>query len=123
MKMFGYLAAFFFSMLASAALAEEYLDIYPGTLVISQGQPVLIRCDLVKNAYILVGPDMQTSSYVEQIRQLGASLESPVSVIVVGAYKNVDGKNHLVVQSLEEIRKGRSCHLVPPREPFNIEFR
>lgn len=120
--MFRYLAAFFFSMLAGAAWAEEYVDMYPGTLALSQGQPVLIRCDLVKNAYILVDADMKTSSYVEQIRQLGASLESPVSVIVLGAYRSIDGRNHIVVKSIEEIRKGRSCHLVPPKEPFNIKF-
>lgn len=116
------LALLLFSMLAVAARAEEYVDMYPGTLVISQGQAVLIRCDLVKNAYILVDADMQTAPYIEQVRQLGASLESPVSAIVVGSYKNVEGKNHLVVQSIEEVRKGRSCHLMPPKEPFNITF-
>jgi len=65
---------------------------------------------------------MQAVPYIEQIRQLGASLASPVSAIVVGSYKNIEGKNHLVVRSIEEIRKGRSCHLVPPREPFNLKF-
>ncbi|WAW10559.1 hypothetical protein NB640_02555 [Oxalobacter vibrioformis] len=122
MKICRYLAVVFLSMMAAGALAEDMVDMYPGTLVISQGLPVLIRCDLVKNAYILADADMQAAPYIEQIRQLGASLESPVCAIVVGSYKNIEGKNHLVVQSIEEIQKGRSCHLMPPREPLNIRF-
>ena len=105
------------------AWAGNFVDVFFGTLVISQGQPVLVRCDLVKNAYILVDADMQMAPWVREIRQLDASLSSPVSAVVIGAYKNVDGKNHLVVQTIGEIRKGSSCHLLPPKEPLNIEFR
>lgn len=119
---FRYLAVLVFWFLAKNGWAGEGMDIFPGTLVIWHDQPVLIRCDLVKNAYILVDGDMQTSSYVEQIRKLSASLESPVSAVISGSYRNVGGKNYLVVQSIKTIRKGSSCHLIPPEEPLNIEF-
>ncbi len=51
MKICRYLALVFLSMMATGTLAEDMVDMYPGTLVISQGQPVLIRCDLVKRLY------------------------------------------------------------------------
>ena len=122
MRWFRYFAAVFFSLCAVTAQADDYVDLFPGTLVIWQDQPVLIRCDLLKNAYVLVDHNMQTAPYLEQIRELQASIESPVSARVYGSYRQIDGKNHLVVKSMENIRKGDSCHLVPPRFPLNITF-
>ncbi len=120
MRLRRYVVMGFFLFCAAGVRAGDFADIFPGTLLVWQDQPVLIRCDLGQSAYILVDANMRTAPWLEQINKLDASLASPVSAVVVGSYRKVDGKNHLVVKSIEKIRKGHSCHLVPPHEPFNF---
>ncbi|MDL2284305.1 hypothetical protein LJC19_04090 [Oxalobacter sp. OttesenSCG-928-P03] len=122
LRIFHCFLAVLFSVFALSAQAGEYVDMFPGTLVIWEDKPVLIRCDLVKNAYVLVDSDLQTAPYLEQVKELQASIESPVSARVYGSYREINGMNHLVVRSMENIRKGDSCHLVPPKLPLNITF-
>ena len=107
--------------LATDPARASVVDVFSGTLAVYQGRPVLIRCDLVKNAYVLVDASGSSATYLKQLEALGAGLQKPVEARVFGSYRTVDGFNVLVVDRIENIMPGSSCHFGPPTEPLNIK--
>ncbi len=108
-------------LLPAGFARAQAVDMFPGTLAVYQGRPVLIRCDLVKNAYVLMDVAGKSDAYLKLIGELGAGLQKPVEARVFASYRSVDGLNVLVVDRIENITPNSSCHLFPPAEPLNIK--
>lgn len=85
-------------------------DIFPGTLEIRDGKPLLIRCDLVKNTYLLVDKDGNVDVWLKQIEKLGITPENPYQATVLGDARMEGNTVILTVDSIEDIKPG-SCHL------------
>lgn len=90
--------------------AVQAEDLFTGTLEIRDGRPILVRCDLVKNAYFLVDKAGSAEVYLKQFRELGITPESPFQAQVFGEAR-MDGEAViLTVDSIKNIVPG-SCHM------------
>ena len=98
-----------FLLLAAASTQAWGKDLFIGTLEIHDGKPMLVRCDLAKNTYLLVDAQGNSESYVKQLTELGVSPEAPFQANAFGD-AHMDGSTVLLtVDALEDIKAG-SCH-------------
>lgn len=103
------LAALVATVWAAPALAQ---DLYIGTVAVEKDQVVLTRCDLVQNRYILRDGKEASEKPVAKLRERLKTLKAPVYVEVFGQYAEQGEDNALDVISLENIKAGKSCHLM-----------
>lgn len=96
-------------ILAASVPAAWSRDLFIGTLEIHDGKPMLVRCDLVKNTYLLVDASGSSEVYLKQLTELGASPEKPFQANVFGDARMDDSTIFLTVDSIEDITAG-SCH-------------
>ena len=96
-----------FALSSAPALAG---DIFMGTLEIHDGKPVLVRCDLVKNTYLLVDDKGSSEVYLKQLTDLGVSEKKPFQASIFGDAAMEGDIVFLKVDSIEDIKAG-SCHL------------
>lgn len=103
------LAAIAVALSAAPALAQ---DLYIGTVEVLKDQVVLTRCDLVQNRYILRDGKDASEKPVAKLRDQLKTLKAPVYVEAFGQYAEQGEDNVLDVVSLENIKAGKSCHLM-----------
>ncbi len=88
------------------------LDVYIGTIETRNGKAHLIRCDLVKNEYILTDVDKSANGPVKRLMDKFGKQKPPIYAEVIGDYQEKDGKNILVAKAIQNIKQGKSCHLL-----------
>jgi len=101
--------ALVFALSAAPALAQ---DLYIGTVEVLKDQVVLTRCDLAQNRYILRDGKDASEKPVAKLRERLKTLKAPVYVEVFGQYAEQGEDNALDVIGLENIKAGKSCHLM-----------
>ena len=98
-----------FALLLVLAMPASGKDLFTGTLEVREGKPMLVRCDLVKNTYLLVDAAGNSEVYLKQLTALGVSKETPFQATVIGDARMEGDAVILTVDSIEDI-KGGSCH-------------
>ncbi|WP_066723162.1 hypothetical protein [Sphingomonas pituitosa] len=92
--------------LAVATPLQEGADVFIGTLERSGNAIVLRRCDLVENRYALV--DAPGGHAMDTLRKA----RLPAYGEVIGRYvEGPDGGSILQVESVENLKPGKNCHL------------
>lgn len=91
------------------ALAQ---DLFIGTVEVQKDQVVLTRCDLAQNRYILRDGKDGREKPVADLRERLKTLKAPVYAEVFGQYVEIGEDNGLEVIGLENVKAGKSCHLI-----------
>lgn len=99
-----------FSLSALSGLSQAQ-DIYIGTIEFKKNSVELRRCDVGGNHYVLLDPKEQKEGAVKQLKNKHSSEPAPLYGEVIGTYQGKGGKNQIVVQSVENLTPGKSCHL------------
>ncbi len=100
------------AMTMLSATATHAQDIYIGTLSVEGSQLVLKRCDLVQNTYTLHDEKGDTNGAVSQFKKHAAHTRGIWYAEVAGVYEKREGKDALLVMSLDNVQAGKSCHLL-----------
>lgn len=97
-------------ILALSSEAGAFGDLFSGTLEIKDGRPYLVRCDLNKNTYLLLGQDGRDYD-LKALTKLGVGQKQPMQGTVFGqAAMGAKDNLSLTVERLENVKPG-SCHL------------
>jgi hypothetical protein len=105
------------ALLASAVVAmvspAQANDIFIGTLSIEGDAVVLKRCDAAQNAYLLRdADDADDAGAVAALRRQPPASKGYWYGEVIGEYVEIDGRDGLLVSTIESIEADRSCHLL-----------
>lgn len=100
------------ALIALAAVPAYAQDLYIGTVEVQKDQVILVRCDLVQNRYVLRDGKDARDKPVAALRERLKTLKAPVYVEVFGQYAEQGEDNALDVIGLENIKAGKSCHLM-----------
>lgn len=87
-------------------------DLYIGTVDVQKDQVILTRCDLAQNRYVLRDAKDEPGKPVAELRERLKTLKAPIYVEVVGRFAEAGDDNALDVMALENIKAGKSCHLI-----------
>ncbi len=102
------------SALAAVASPAKANDIFIGTLSIENDAVVLKRCDAAQNTYLL--RDADGADAVAALRKQSPAAKGYWYGEVIGEYTEIDGKDALIVISIDSIEADRSCHLLDALE-------
>lgn len=86
--------------------ADAGADLFIGTLERKRSSIVLRRCDLVENRYTLI--EAPGSHAMNKIRKA----KLPAYGEVIAHYAEADGQPVLQVESVENLKQGKNCHLL-----------
>ena len=86
------------------------LDLFSGTFEIRDGKPLLVRCDLVRNTYILVDQNHSSAKYLKMLTKMGVAPGAVFQARVIADVEVKGDVNTLIVDSIDAVKKG-SCHL------------
>jgi len=95
------------------AAEDEYVDVFIGTLEIREGRPYLVRCDLVKNTYLLLNKKGTRDISLKKLAEIGVGERKRMQAHVWGDPEIVGNDLNnvtLKVHAIENIRPG-TCHL------------
>lgn len=101
--------------------AAQARDLFTGTLEIRDGKPLLIRCDAVKNTYVLEDAEGNTTVWLKRLEKLGITRETPYQATAIGDVRDFNAElAFLTTERLENIQPG-SCHLLDALEEWARE--
>lgn len=111
--MINFLAAFFVSIaVQSSSTSDVALDVWFGTFEVRGKSIYIKRCDIGQTLYKL--EPLRNRRILDKVPMKAVKAGEPVSAAVVGSYKeskeNSD-QHTLLVESINDIEIGKSCHL------------
>lgn len=92
------------------AAGLEAAELFQGTLEIRGELPLMRRCGLTKDEYVLVDQEGSSTEYLAQMRKLGVDSGEKLQARIVGELRRVGARQALAVESIEEVSPG-SCQL------------
>lgn len=96
------------ALMPFAALAA---DLYIGMLSVHEGGLRLTRCSMGKPVYQLLSPEGQPLTAWPGVSPAALEGKALTSARVLGEFAERNGKPALLVQGMDAIRSGESCHL------------
>ena len=85
-------------------------DVFIGTLSVEGDAVVLKRCDAAQNTYLL--RDADDANAVAALRKQPPASEGYWYGEVIGEYLDIEGRDGLVVSTIESVTADQSCHLL-----------
>ncbi|MDD5358863.1 MAG: hypothetical protein PHI79_02265 [Sulfurovaceae bacterium] len=85
-------------------------DIFIGTLEKDDVGLYLKRCALGSDIYTL--KDQAKSTIIKDLEKKYTKLKKPITISFVAEYEECNGKNCLLVDSIDEMTENESCHLL-----------
>lgn len=104
-----------FFVLATLGYAASADDVFIGTLSKEKGRLILTRCDFVQDRYVLKDKKGDKRRPVSAHLAAFNGSAGIAYAEVFGSYDEIKGENYLLVESIDNVHPGKSCHLVDPR--------
>jgi predicted ATP-dependent serine protease len=100
-------------LVAPAASAQDRaLDLWIGTIESEQNTLYLKRCDLAQNRYKLKELDASSGLLLSQIDVKKLKKGQHLVAEIVAEYRSENDHDILVIDSIQTIKVGKSCHLI-----------
>jgi hypothetical protein len=100
-------------LVAPAASAQDRaLDLWIGTIESEQNTLYLKRCDLAQNRYKLKELDASSGLLLSQLDVKKLKKGQHLVAEIVAEYRSENDRDILVIDSIQTIKVGESCHLI-----------